>query len=301
MSQALANAGFLEGTTGWTGGSPTVDETTAGALGRRVLTRSASVSASNVLDLTSAVVTSGVAAGVAVTAMGMVGIEGPMRYADLQIQFLTSADAVIDTVTLGLQEDQDGTPSRGIAGFGRFYDDLICPATTAKVRLKATATAYGSGTGKIHLLKPYLAIARDTTVPARWAPGVHANADLQLPDWPQRLPPVLMDGYSCEPLAISEGFRGDNMIPGGRQFGLPGRFSLSGNLSLTPAQADMLEAFHLAQAVMDAEDRGFWFVRPDTDQLCRATFAEEGGEPRLARQNRPGLAVWSFALDLETV
>lgn len=300
MSQALANAAFLEGSTGWTGGSPTMDETIIGALGRRVLTRSATVSAGNALDLTSASLTAGVAAGVAVTGMGMVAVEGPMRHPELQVQFLTSGDAVIETASLPVQETQIGAPSRGVTGFARFFADLICPATTAKVRLKATATALGSGTGKIHLLKPYLAIARDTTVPARWAPGSHANADLQRPDWPQRLPPFLADGYSCEPLPVRDGFRGDNMIPGGRQFGLPGRFTLSGRMSLTAAQADLLEAFHLAQCVMDAKDQGFWIVRPDTDQLCRASFAEDG-EPRLERQNRPGLAVWSVVLDLETV
>jgi hypothetical protein len=123
----------------------------------------------------------------------------------------------------------------------------------------------------IYAYRPY--IGRPGLAPVRWDPGVHANPDLQLPVWPADLP-GFRGQLTIDPYADLKPFAGDVGIPVNSRTYSGLQHQVRGQMRLTQEQDDTLARFY------DAGAPEFYFVRPDTDELCIAQWLADGA-PRL--------------------
>ena len=268
MSNALTNAGFLDGATGWSGsgGALTVDESNRGAPGRAVLVSSGNGAAGAVVGISSD--------SVAVQAPGQV-FEAYGRYAATQGAWLLElewrqANAVLNRSPLPLTTAPAGVAIRGLpTSYARGYARLAAPAGADNVRLLAVTTLAGGGAFSVALLKPYLAPTPTSPSPTRWDPGIHVNPDLQLPIWPTTLPPFRADSAPT-PIANAKAFSTDSGIPIREDLysGLHQEFR--GQMRLDAGGFDTVSQFY------DQARDEFYVVRPDTDELCIAEWLADG-------------------------
>lgn len=256
MANRILNAGGLDGLTDWTGAT-SVDEEIVGGPGRAVI-----LAAGGTLRSSSTAVTP----GQALEAFGHVGGQG----AALAVEFLAAGGALVDTVAI--PQIAPGAPParRGLPHtFAAFRGRPVAPAGSASARLKATAAA-----GAVSLLKPFLETQpweRDSA----WNVGPHTNPDLNRQTWPTKLRLPDAGSYSVEPISTRRAFAGDVGVPITRRLTITPRYRLSAEIRVSIEEYDRLEAFFLASV------EPFFFVRYDTQQVCRAYWLEDG-EPKLS-------------------
>ncbi len=287
MENRIENAGGLDGTTGYAavgGATLAADEATLGAPGRIVITASGSATATVGVDTDLAAVS----AGATYDCAGLWSFVGAA--ATLAVQWCDGGGTVVNTATLPLVRTATGAAAKGLRQrFNRSYGRVTWPsgASQARLRLSGAATgAYVAG-----LLKPMIAPARTDGDPPRWDPGPTSNPDLALPIWPAALPPVLMDGFSAAPTSLRKAFESDAGIAMTQKVGATARQIVQAQLRLSPEQLVALEDFHAHGG------SPFWFVRPDTDELCQAWWTADGA-PALARLAAQEAAYYSFGLQL---
>lgn len=245
MSNDLSNATFLDDATGWTGGT-SVDETTRGGPGRHVILATGG-------DVVSA-------SGPAVTAGQMCEVFGHHAATGGPSSLYLKVGGTQTIVPL--ERANVGEPRRGVPSSFRFsYGRVAAPAT-------GTATLRVIGSGTVMLLKPFLDAAPPTRRQA-WQAGPHANVDLDLPAWPTDLPlpdPGSVDG---QPVSTRKSFAGDSGVPIMRRMSVTARQMFRAGYELDLEERDRLDAF------FRAGHAPFWFLRPDTAQLCRAWWTPE--------------------------
>ncbi len=248
MPNQIVNASGLDGVAGFTGGAGlAADSDVVGAPSRTVITAAGSV-------MTTAVALAG-AAGVYAFGHHSAG--------PLLVRFATPGGDV--DVAVPAMKATAGAPARGIAStfsFSRGWVTAPAGATTWRLRIATTAAAlfrpFGSGQ------------ASAAFRPCRWAPGPHLNPDLAVATWPERLPNPDPDSLELEPIPLRKAFTGDDGVPTTRRTSNRSRRFCRFGLTLDAAGRDALESFWRANV------EEFFFVRPDTGDLCFAEWAEDG-------------------------
>ncbi len=290
MGNALKNAGFVDTHTDWAQtGSATlaVDETTRGAPGRAVLTLSRTASGSG-QAATAYGLAGAVTAGDPIEAFGLYGASGAA--AELAVAIYSGGGSLLSRTVVPQMRAAQGTARRGVAST-MAYGYLLTTAAatgTARLELKTTSAAAGATVG--WLAKPYLDKAYVARPYPVFDPGAHTNVDLQLPVWPSSLPPISDEGYSATPTDVAGEFATDSGVPiYPRRTGAPW-WMVRGQMLCDPLQQDALDTFF-------RDARKFWFVRPDTGDLCIARWTKDG-TPRPARQV-PGKAYVAVGLLLQ--
>jgi hypothetical protein len=275
MANQVQNAGGLDGVTGWSatsGAAKSIDEAVLGGPGRAVIKAAKALTAGQGLALWSEGFA--VTAGQVIEAAGAIGnSEGGLP--GLALEIVDGGGAVLSSTPLPVSApDSAGGPRRGLAAtFAQAYGRVTAPAS-GTARLRATSTATIGATHQLALLRPFL----DRPGSARrsaWDPGPHLNPDLQLPTWPASLP-GLRRNLQVAPYANRVAFAGEAGIPStDKLYGGSLQVAVTAQLGLDPEQADVLDQFFLAST------GPFFFLRPDTDQLCYAQWLAEGA-PRPA-------------------
>lgn len=273
MVNGLRNAGFLDGTEGWiaSAGSPAVDEDTIGAPGRAVFALAGTTGGTNVTVYLSSDTDNApaVAPGAVVEVFGQWFASAGV--AALMVEWRKSDDSTISVVTVPQVFIGYGEIAHGVReGFNRSRGLLTAPALTAKARVRLSTTIAGSGTAYgLGLMKPFLAIQGDVS-PARWDPGTHENADLSaLPAWPDVLP-FFLAASQAQPFPNRNDFTGDDGVPSTGLATAEVLNQFTGQMRLSNLQLAKLSAFYRAGAPL------FFVTRPDTDELCLASWLSNG-------------------------
>ena len=277
----LTNCGFLDQLSGWTCTAQltlTVDETTCGSPGRAALVGTGSTTATNQKQSVStiaagrAVVTAGqeieVSAGLAAF-VGGVALKPAAR-----LVFYNAGGAEVSPVTLDPADPM--TALHGVALLGvrqtyyRAFARAVVPATAVKAGLEVSTTPAASGSAVVlALLKPLIgARIAGRTEALGWEPGLHATEDLQLSAWPDALP-VFQIAPGAERLSARAEFQSGTAAPISRRTSTDPARRYTGQIRCDPVQRARLDAFWSTSG-------RFWFVEPDTDRLCVASFAADG-------------------------
>lgn len=266
----LKNASFLDGTGGWTGvgGALSVNENgVRGGKGRAVLvsTRTA----------TGAGQTAGARSdGVAVTSGQVVEVAALYGSTSEAVEValaIYSGATLLSRTVIPRQRRADGACRQGAPETLNFAYAKMTAPETGDAKIEILATAAGAGAVEAWLSKPYLDVACEARPHYVWDPGGFDNADLaSLRRWPALFPPVLLEGYNAAPTPIRDAFSGDAQREESRRLaGMPAT-RMYGRLKLTRAQLADLQDFHRDS------DAPFLFVRPDTAELCKATWLKDG-------------------------
>lgn len=291
MGNQIDNCGFVDGVAGWTAGGGAVravDETVRGGPGRAVMTLTrVATGAGEVTTLVSTQVA--VAAGAKVEGMALIGALGATVAASIAIR--DGGGVLLERIPLAVQRAYDGAVVRGIRETLTQVWTCAPASATGQAALELVATSLAAGATEAWLAKPYLDPAWAPRPHPVWDPGLHDNVDLQLPCWPASLPPVSEQGYAPTPTVLRKGFEGDLGIEATRRTGMSPWTKLKAAVNCDPVQRDTLETFH------QGGETPFWFVKPDTDQLCRARWLSDG-DPTLQSQ-APGRAMMGFGLLLQ--
>lgn len=201
------------------------------------------------------------------------GAEGPGRVATifahhgpdarLMTSFWRAVDVIVaDPVQLPKRRVVDVAPARGIPSTFSFSRGQLPVPTNAERALVFTV----DGTSRL-LLKPYLSLTDHECF--GWRPGPHDNPDLDLPAWPH-LPLPQVGGFSVSPTGMRSGFDSDSRVPITMEVNRSPWHVLRATVSLDALQRDRLQQFY------ESAVQPFWYVRPDTMQVCRAWWLDDG-------------------------
>lgn len=261
MANGILNASGLDGATGFAGTNVAADNAVLGAEARIVITADANLASANV----------NLAGAAGVYAFGMFAGDG------LAVRFRNGVGVIGDYPLPTLR--QPASPTRGIArtfGFASGY--IAAPVGATQWALVE------SGGGEAAMFRPYgMGTSAAARRPRTWSPGDHANPDLDLAAWPDLLPNAEADGFALEPIPLRKSFVGDSGIPTTRRVASTSARFATVTLALNAVDRDILEQF------WRANHDEFWFVRPDTGDLCIAEWADdgdpkdEGGQPGARR------------------
>lgn len=263
----LTNASFLDGTGGWTGvgGALTVDEGQAGrgGKGRAVLVATSSGSTAGARS-----------GGVAVTAGQILEVAGLYGSTGASVELalaIYSGASLVSRTVLPKIRSAAGVCRQGAPELLNAAYALMAAPASGLASVEVVATSGGAGTFEAWLSKPYLDAVWQDRKAYVWDPGLFANDDLAaMRRWPAQFPPILLEGYGAQKTPIREAWTGDGGREGSlRKAGLPA-VKMTGRMRLPRAQYSDLEDFHTAS------DEPFLIVRPDTDQLCKASWLADG-------------------------
>lgn len=249
MANDLVNATFLDGPAGWSSsGAVTVDEATRGSPGRAVL------------------VANGPIRSAAVALNGAAVVHAFAHHAPgarLLVRFLDGAGQGVGDVVLPRVTNPPGSIARrGLPSTFAFSRGAAsAPGGAVSYQLVTQDAAPNL------LLKPYAG----RSAVCGWLPGPHANPDLQLAVWPETAGQPTGGSWRATPTGARIGFESDSRIPVTSQVATEPWVTASFTLTLDLAARDDLDVFWRA-----TQRAPFWFVRPDTHQLCRAWWLEDG-------------------------
>lgn len=271
----IVNAGFAEGFSFWTTsgqvGPAVVDEKTLGFDGRLVLTVTGSTDP--------LVIAQEAARAIPVTTgqvLEVFGHHGGLNATTvLRVQFSTNSTftAGLQEVTVPVVKKGDGRPRLGLAKSFDFSHKRITSPLAGYARIRVVGTPTGPNP-KLALMKPYMERVLASTKYRCWDPGVHVNPDLQLPIWPAELPHLRAESFSAPVIPTRTSFSGDKGVAITKKFTRTPWYTVTGQL-----RGDQETHAILDQFFREAPEP-FWFVRPDTLQLCQATWLAEG-EPSM--------------------
>lgn len=268
----LTNASFLDGTPGWTavgGATLSVDEGQAGrgGKGRAVLIAARTASGAG----QQAGARSG---GVAVTAGQILEVAGLYGSTGASVELalaIYSGASLISRTVLPKVRSAAGVCRQGAPELLNFaYAQMAAPAS-GQASVEVVASSGGAGAFEAWLCKPYLDAVWQERRAYVWDPGLFANEDLgSMRRWPAQFPPILLEGYGAQKTPIREAWTGDGGREGSlRKAGLPA-VKMTARMKMTRAEYSDLEAFYAES------DEPFLFVKPVTDQLCKATWLADG-------------------------
>ncbi len=303
MGNLLTNAGFLDGSTGWTLSAQLaagVDETTRGSAGRAVLTGTGTTTAPNQTQMirtataARAVVSAGAEYEVSAAVVAL--LNGTAAAPEVEVAWFDGSAALVSITPLEVRPAQitaHGEARLGVRNsFRRVWRKVTAPASAVRAELRLVLTpAFSGATVVLGLLKPMIAAA----IPARreplvWDPGLHDVGDLDLPCWPTTLRSFDL-GPGGQAQADKVEFGGGPGRPARRRITADPAREFKGSLRCDPVERAMLEAFW-------REVGDFWFVEPDSDRLCVASFGAEGG-PHM-NEDRGEVSIIEVGLWLET-
>lgn len=264
----IKNASFLDGPaqgfTGSAGGVLTVDESVFGAPGRSVLVLTQTPGNGNTMTLSSNYLD-----GPAVTSGDLLevflGAKSTINNLQVKLQIQAGGEVVIP-----LKEAHPGPASRGIPATFGLYRGRVTSPSTGQARLQLSATATNGAEHIFALFHPYIEKVAPEARLRSWTPGHHFGADLDLPVWPSNFPQFRPETVSATPTSVRKGFVGDAQIPVTSRTAIYPAYNFQGDLELSAAEYDQLER------LCYEESEPFWFVRPDTAQLCHAYWKEDG-------------------------
>lgn len=297
----LTNCGYLDGATGWAGTAQltlAIDESVRGSAGRAALVGTGSSTATNQKQALACAVDARaeVVEGVEyeVTACVFASVNGVAVAPAVAVVWRGAGGSTILTEPLTVAAPQialHGEARLGVRNsWRRLRARLTAPAGAASADLEVAVTPAASGTAvEIALLKPLIA---ETWAPwpVTFDPGQTSNPDLDLPIWPSALRGFDL-GPGGEPQADRVEFGEGPGRPSRRRTTADPARQFSGALRCDPVERAVLEDFH--RGVGD-----FWFVEPDSDRLCIASFAADGA-PRMT-EDRGEVSTVSVGLWLET-
>lgn len=263
MSNLFGNAAFLDGAVSWSpfaGCDLAVDDTALGAAGRAVLSALTSTDAVPLgLVSDTAALTSGVLYEVRVLAAAVPDGE------QITLDRVGGAGSIaIPRVRIGV-----APAARGLADSFDLYAIRTTVPATGTWRLQAFSSTPSVGSRRIAIMKPFLDIARADGLPRPFDPGQHATTDINLPVWPTVLRPF-RNPVQIAPVPSRVAFQTSSGIDKTRRLFTEPPVDLRGQIRCTSAEMDALQTFH------DAGHDRFWVVRPDTDQLCVASWKPDG-------------------------
>jgi hypothetical protein len=265
----LTNASFLDGTGGWTavGGALSVNENgVRGGKGRAVLVSTRTATAGQTAGARSDGVA--VASGALIEVAALYGSTSENVEAALAIY---SGATLLSRTVIPRQRLAEGACRQGAPETLNFAYAQMTAGATGDAKIEVLATAAGSGVIEAWLSKPYLDGTYEPRKHYVWDPGEFDNVDLAgFRRWPALFPPVLLEGYNATPTPIRDAFSGDAQREESRRLaGMPAT-RMNGRFKLTRAQLADLQDFHRDS------DAPFLFVRPDTAELCKATWLKDG-------------------------
>jgi len=270
----IRNASFLDGVDSFTAyfGAAAVDDADFGAPGREAFVLTKTGGAGSGAFTTSAPDPELVVAVDDVIEVGFrYGVSRPALAPETFLQILNMAEsAVLATITIPKTAPQKTfPPRRGIAStYGRAYARI--KATHAgRVRVGLQAAAMSNG-DRLAMMRPFLDLNPSSERRSVWQPGSHTNPDLDLVAFPTDLPPPLAEGFAIEPVPLRKGFSSDDGSKITVRVAGVSRWTASVSWLLNALDRDRLETF------WRANHEEFWYVRPDTGDLCVASWAEDG-------------------------
>lgn len=281
----LANAAFLELSSGWTGTGLAVDEAVRGAAGRAALTGSGAISVATASRPT---VTPGEI--IEVSILTAAGAPSAPATPVVSLSFYNGGGSVIgDPLALPVQPAPLTQHGEGVLGaretFRRAWARVAVPAGAARAGLTI------SGAGAVAILRPFLAgVPSGRADPLPFDPGVHAEADLQLGVWPLVKPFQTPSLGEPQPGRIE--FGAGPGRPAARRTAYDPARKFTGRLRCDAVQLAALETFW-REGPSD-----FWLVDPATDRLCVASWAADGA-PRIV-EARGITSIVEVGLWLET-
>jgi hypothetical protein len=273
---ALKNAGFLDGATNYSASGLTlaVDAATRGAPGRIVLVGTATAGGAGTNY------TIGNSVGVTVAAGGTFEVFALVGGSNGAV----SVEVVIGGVTtqVPLIRAQQATASRGLAEtFGLYYLRGVSAGGGSAI-LNARLISAGAGAVALWIQKPFLDVASPTSpalgFPQVFDPGAHDNADLNRTVWLTAMPRFLASS-EIAPVSNLATFATDSQLPINVRTYTGLRHTLRGRMRLTKDQVARLDDFYAARTISP-----FWFVRPDTNELCFASFLADGQPTPIAHK-----------------
>lgn len=277
----LTNCGFLDGASGWTKTAQltlTVDEATRGSPGRAALVGTGTTSATNQKQSISAssagraVVTAGQEIEVSAWIAAFVG--GVSLKPAARLVFYNVGEIEVSPVTLDPADPlllAYGTALHGVRQtYYRAFARAVVPGTAVKAGFEVSTTPAASGAAVVlAMTKPLIGpCITGRTEALTWEPGLHATEDLQLSAWPDILQ-VLQIGPGGERLAGRAEFQAGPAAPTSRRTSSDAARRYTGQLRCDAVQRAVLDAFWSTAG-------RFWFVEPDTDRLCVASFTADG-------------------------
>lgn len=272
----LTNAGFAEGTSFWdyagNSGPAYIDETDYGYDGRPVFVVNGTG--------TSVVVAQTSAKWVPVTTGQILEVFGHIAGVNinprLQVDFFSTLDitSFVTAFEASVTSKGDGSPRLGLSKSFDFCHSRMVSPITGYARFSVQGPITGSNP-KILFMKPYLERVLPKTKYRCWDPGKHVNPDLQIPHWPSELPHLRADQFSAPIIPSRVGFSGDKGVSVTKKLTRSPWYNVSGQLRGDQETHAILDRF------FRTAPEPFWFVRPDTLQLCRATWMAEG-EPSMS-------------------
>jgi len=293
----LTNAGFQDGVTAWSpsaGAVLTANENTYGYEGRTVLQAEKVVANPETVSITS-----GTVYDVAVTAGQTIEVFGHHVFtrgtSQLTVRYYDAANAMVGAaVEIPIVRFGDGNPRLGLASSFHFsHARRIVPAGATRARLRLLGTSQSAGNAHLLLMKPYLeALPSSKTKYRCWDPGLSINPDLDLPHWPSELPHIRADNFSVEPIPTRKGFQGETGVTLTKKVTTVPWYLARGSVKVNQEGHAILDKFFRTGS------EPFWFVRPDTLQLCRATWLPDG-EPVYSGLGADKMA--SFGLQIQVL
>ena len=198
---------------------------------------------------------------------------------------------IIANAALPVVQAGAGPASRGLGDtFAFAYGRVAAPDGSSYARLVIESSS-GAGAYTVSALKPYLGPVQFPNKRARWDPGIHSNADLQLPVWPPSLGDFLAEALPT-PITNATSFSTDVGIPVRRDLYAALQYEFKPHLRCLPADVDALNQFY------DDNRATFFVVRQDTDQLCIAEWLADGAPT--AKERRGGFVLYECGLHLVT-
>lgn len=273
----LTNAGFAEGISFWDyagNNEPAyIDETDYGYDGRPVFVINGSggtmAAAQKLTDMLPVTV------GQVLEVFGHVsGVNVPTA---LNVSFfMARTDASFNTaIPVPLSSKGDGSPRLGLSKSFDFYHGRIISPINGYARISVNSGAPTGPNSKLMFMKPYLERVLPKTKYRCWDPGKHVNPDLQIPHWPSELPHLRADQFSAPIIPSRVGFSGDKGVSVTKKLTRNPWYNVSGQIRGDQETHAILDRF------FRTAPEPFWFVRPDTLQLCQATWMTEG-EPSMS-------------------
>lgn len=295
MANALRNAGAADGTDGWdvTGGGAalTVDDAQYGWDGKALFLNQGVATADGQSATIYAVDDNRVAVSPGDELEAFAFSYASKGTGALLVQWEDSGGSVLSNSTVPLVRAQmaSGSPELGAwSTLDWSWGRVTAPASAAWARLRYKTTVPTTGNAfKLMLLHPFLGTPVEITPnkdePAKWDPGAHANTDLDLAAWPDDVPRI-QAGAQAETFPNRASMDTDGGIPASRLLYFTPQHSLRVQMRCLDLHLARLEAFH--QRGLDE----FWFVRPDTGQLCIGKWLADGA-PKVVDRRGPWLTV----------
>ena len=262
----IKNASFLDGSQGFTasGGTLVTDDLIFGAPGRTVLTLSHSPGIGNAMTLSSdypdgPAVTSGELLEV------FVMVKSTISGVQAKLQIEGGGEVVIPEKAANL-----GAAMRGVPHLFRIFRGRVVAPSSGQARIQMTATATTSGAHIFIMFRPYLEKVAANARQRIWTPGLHFSEDLNIPIWPSNFPQFRSDSGQVSALPVRKSYGSDTSRVSNVRIARMPSYRFQGDMEMSALEYDQLERLCYEEA------EPFWFVRPDTVQLCHAYWVEDG-------------------------